>query len=326
MSNIITRTDAEALIPTESSKEIIQKISQTSMTLQLMRKLPNMSSKQRKMPVLSAMPVAGFVDGDNGLKPVSSAAWKNKFITAEEIAVVIPIPEAVLDDSDYDIWAELKPSIIAAFNKTIDENILFKTDRAAWPTPIVPSAIAANHTVAKGTEIDIADDVNSLMATVEADGFDVNGFAGDISVKSSFRGLRDKNGGLLFQPSLTAGMPDTLYGQYITYDKLGAWDKTKALMIGGDWSQAVYSMRQDMTFKVLDQAVITDGDGKILYNLAQQDMVALRCVMRLGWQLPNPITNLNPDESTRYPFAVLTPAAACETGSETNTDDKTGGE
>ncbi len=69
-------------------------------------------------------------------------------------------------------------------------------------------------------------------------------------------------------------------------------------------------MRQDMTYKILDQAVISDGDGKIIYNLAQQDMVALRCVMRLGWQLPNPVTALNDNGSTRYPFAVLTPPSA----------------
>lgn len=321
MANIITRTDAEALIPVESSKEIIQQITETSAALSLMRKLPNMSTKQRKMPVLSAMPVAGFIDGDNGLKPVSSAAWKNKYITAEEIAVVIPIPEAVLDDAEYDIWAELKPSIIAAFNKTIDEAVFFSTNKpTSWPEGIVTDAITKNHTVALGTGVDIADDINSLMSTVEVDGFDVNGFAGDIFVKANFRGLRDKNGGLLFQPSLTAGTPDTLYGQGINFVKNGAWDKTKALMVGGDWSQAVYSMRQDMTFKVLDQAVISDAEGNIIYNLAQQDMVALRCVMRLGWQLPNPITSLNADEATRYPFAVLTPASASSTPTEPEDD------
>jgi len=34
-------------------------------------------------------------------------------------------------------------------------------------------------------------------------------------------------------------------------------------------------------------------------------MVALRAVMRLGWQLPNPINRINPNDATRYPFAVL---------------------
>ena len=57
---------------------------------------------------------------------------------------------------------------------------------------------------------------------------------------------------------------------------------------------------------MLDQAVISDAQGHIIHNLAQQDMVALRCVMRLGWQLPNPVTQIG--GVSRYPFAVLTPA------------------
>lgn len=306
-SNIISRNDAEALIPVEESKEVITAVRQSSAALSLMRKLPNMTSKQRKLPILSALPVAGFVDGDNGLKAVSAAAWKNKFITAEEIAVIIPIPEAVLDDAEYDIWAELKPSIVETFGKVIDEAIFFgKNKPASWENGIITSALSAGNAIVSSS--DIAEDVNQLMGLVEQDGFDVTGFAGDISNKSKLRGLRDQNGGLLFQPALTADTPSTLYAQPINYVKNGSWDKEQALMIGGDFTQAVYSIRQDMTYKVLDQAVISDGEGNIIYNLAQQDMVALRCVMRLGWQLPNPVTALNTNDSTRYPFAVLTPA------------------
>lgn len=322
-NNIITRQDAEALIPVESSKEIITGIMHKSAALNLMHKLPNMTSKQRKIPVLSALPVAGFVDGDTGLKSVSKAAWQNKYITAEEIAVIIPIPEAVLDDAEYDIWAEIKPSIEQAFAKVIDGAVFFGVDRpAGWPDDIVTSAQEANNTVTFGTGIDIAEDINQLMGTVEADGFDVNGFANDISVKASLRGLRDKNGALIYQPSLTAGTPDTIYGQINHWIKNGAWDKTKALMIAGDYTQAVYAIRQDMTYKVLDQAVISDASGNIIYNLAQQDMVALRCVMRLGWQVPNPITAINSTD-TRYPFAVLLPESTGTVTDNTQPDKDT---
>lgn len=66
----------------------------------------------------------------------------NKYITAEEIAVIIPIPEAVLDDAEYDIWAELKPSIISAFGKVIDGAVLFSTEKpTSWPDGIATSAI-----------------------------------------------------------------------------------------------------------------------------------------------------------------------------------------
>jgi len=305
----ITRANADALIPVEVSKEIIQSTTQQSATLSLMRKLPNMNSKQTRLPVLSALATAGFVNGDTGLKATSSAAWENKFITAEEIAVIIPIPEAVLDDASYDIFGEIKPQIVEEFGRVIDGAVFFNIDKpASWPTALVNGATAAGKIIVLGTGEDIADDVNELMGLVEKSGYDVNGFGAAIGVKSKLRGLRDNTGAPIFQPSLTVGTPGTLYGQPIHYPKNGAWDASKALMIGGDFNQAVYSIRQDITYKVLDQAVISDGEGKIVYNLAQQDMVALRCVMRLGWQLPNPINRMD-TTANRYPFAILTEGA-----------------
>ncbi len=262
-NNIITRSDAEALIPVEESKEIITAVRQSSAALSLMRKLPNMTAKQRTLPVLSSLPVAGFVNGDNGLKAVSAAAWDKKIITAEEIAVIIPIPEAVLDDAQYDVWAELKPSIVEAFGKVIDAAIFFSVNKpTSWENGIVTSAISKGNVITRSNVSDIVQDINLLMGKVEEDGFDVTGFAGDISNKSSLRGLRDQNGGLLFQPSLTADTPSTLYAQPINYVKNSSWDKTQALLVGGDFSQAVYAIRQDMTYKILDQAVISDGDGR----------------------------------------------------------------
>ena len=44
-----------------------------------------------------------------------------------------------------------------------------------------------------------------------------------------------------------------------------------------------------------------------MYNLAQQDMVALRAVFRVAWQVPNPINRVNENSSTRYPFSALVP-------------------
>ena len=50
---------------------------------------------------------------------------------------------------------------------------------------------------------------------------------------------------------------------------------------------------------------VQNTDGSIAYNLMQQDMVALRAVMRLGWEIPNPINSVEEDKAKRCPFAVL---------------------
>ena len=76
----------------------------------------------------------------------------------------------------------------------------------------------------------------------------------------------------------------------------------------GDFHQLVYSIRQDVTYKVLTEATIVDPSTReVVYSLAQQDMVALRAVMRLGWEIPNPISAYRSNLEEYSPFAVYLP-------------------
>lgn len=313
-NSIIDRTnDATALIPEEVSNEIFQGVTEQSAFLSLFRKLPNMSRKQQRMPVLSVLPIAYFVDGDTGLKQTTEQRWANKYLNAEEIAVIVPIPEAVLDDADYDIWGEVQPRLVEAFGKVIDAAISVGTNKPAnWPDAILTSATAAGNVVALGTGEDIFEDIlgiNGILAAIEADGFMATGHVAATTMKAKLRGLRDANGQPIFLKSLQETSKYSLDGEPILFPRNGGFAPTSALMFSGAFNEAVYSIRQDLTYKVLTEAVITDSNGAIVYNLAQQDMVALRAVMRLAWQVPNPVNALQPTEANRYPFAVLTPAA-----------------
>jgi len=307
---MISRNDADALIPVQVSKEIIQAVPQASAVMSLARKLPDMTTKQTKLPILSALTSAYFVEGDIGLKQTSKAAWANKYVHAEEVAVIIPLPEAVLDDTEYDIWGEVKPRIVEAFGAKFDEVVYYGgADKpASWPNGITVGAAAAGHVVNLGAGADLYDDImaeGGLLSKVEDDGYLVTGHVGALAMKAKLRGLRDANGVPLFNSSVQEKTRYTLDGVDLLFPINGAVDRTQSLLISGDWSQLVFAMRQDITYKVLTEAVISDSEGKIIYNLAQQDMVALRAVMRLGWQLPNPINRVNPNDATRYPFAVL---------------------
>lgn len=312
-NNIIDRSDVGALIPEDAAREIIQGIPQYSAVMQLATKGQNMSRKQRRVPVLSTLPTAYFVDGDTGLKQTTEMAWANKYFEAEELAVIIPIPEAVLDDADYDIWAEIKPRIMEAMGVAFDKAVLFGTNApASWPTNVLAAATAAGNTVALGTGADLYDDLlgeSGVISLVENDGYMATGHVGTMSMRGKYRGLRDEQGQPLFKNSMQSSTAYDLDGAPIVFPRNGSMDASKALQFSGDFKQLVYCMRQDITYKILDQAVIQDNTGKIIYNLAQQDMVALRAVMRLAWQVPNPINALQPDEAARYPIAVLTPGA-----------------
>lgn len=310
-AQIIDRTGADSLIPEENAREIIQGVVATSAVLSRGRKLPNMSSKTYKMPVLDMLPIAYFVDGDSGAKKTTKQAWDKKVITAEEIAVIVPIPESVLDDSDYDIWAEVRPRIEEAFGKVIDGAVLFGVNKpTSWRSDIVSTANSAGLVVTATTDLyaDILGE-GGVISKVEESGYFVNGHMADISMRAKLRGLRDDVGQPIFKSDMQNGTSYSLDGSPMNFPNNGAWDKSKALMISGDFSQLVYSIRQDITFKLFTEGVVQNTDGTIAYNLMQNDMVALRAVMRLGWEIPNPINALKPTKAQRCPFAVLKASA-----------------
>ena len=146
---------------------------------------------------------------------------------------------------------------------------------------------------------------NGVIAKVEESGFFVTGHMADISMRAKLRGLKDSTGDPIFKANMQDGTRYSLDGSVMTFPNNGAFDKTKALMISGDFSQLVYAIRQDITFKLFTEGVVQNTDGTIAYNLMQQDMVALRAVMRLGWEIPNPINSVQTNKSKRCPFAIL---------------------
>jgi len=310
---LIDRSGASALMPEDVSREIIQDIPQNSSVLTLFKRLPNMTRAQQRMPVLSLFPSAYFVNGDTGSKKTTKVNWDNKYLNAEEIAVIVPIPEAVLDDADYDIWSEVRPRLLEAIGVTIDAAVIHGVNApASWPDDIVTAATAAGNVIALGTGTDLYDDImgeGGVIALVEQDGFMVSGHIAAMTMRAKLRGLRSQTELLpIFVRDMQNKTGYQLDGESILFPKNGALDPTAALLIAGDFQNAVYSIRQDVTYKLLTEATLYDVDGTTpLYRLAEQDMVALRVVMRLAWQVPNPINRLQPTEANRYPFSVLTP-------------------
>ena len=307
----ISRSNLSGLIPEPVTREIIQGVTQGSAVLSMGRRLPNMTSKTQTLNVLDALPIAYFVDGDTGAKKTTNMAWDKKKIYAEEVAVIVPIPEAALDDSDYDVWGEVKPRITEAFGKVIDAAILFGTNKPTnWRAGLVPSAITKGNYKEQASTPDLYGDimgVGGLIAQVEESGFLPTGVMSAVSMRAALRGLLDKDNRPLFKADMQGSTQYTLDGINMTFPMNGAFDPTEALMIVGDFSQLTYAIRQDITFKVFTEGVVQNTDGTIAYNLMQNDMVALRAVMRLGWEIPNPINAFNASLENAFPFSVYLP-------------------
>jgi hypothetical protein len=323
-NNVISAADAAALIPTDVSREIIKSLATQNPLLRMARRLRNMASGAMSMPVQSALATAYFVNGATGLKQTTEINWTGVNVHAEELAAIAPIPQSVLDDmqaNGYDAWGEVRPSIEEAIGIAITQAVLYGTNIPAnWivdlgAAGIVAGATAAGQTISLAAYLDAYEAILGLTGAgvlgqymlVEADGFPVTGNLAAVGLKGVLRNTRDLTG----QPIFRTGMADAtryeLDGSPIFFPDDGSIVAATSLNVAGDWRQLVYSMRQDISYTVADQGVIQDATGAIVYNLFQQDMVALRCVIRLGFALPNPINRMNQVAATRFPFAVLTP-------------------
>ena len=320
---IIAREQAEALIREQIINSIQQEAPKSSVVMQMARKLPNMTSKQTTMPVLDMLPTSYWVNGDTGFKQTSQAAWDNVKLTAAELAVIVPIPEAVLDDASFDIIGEITPRIIEAIGQRVDAAVLFGEGKPAeWGMDLVSRARIAGNNVSNTVGEDMYDRIlgeGGVFGKVEEDGYGVTGAVSALTMKAKLRGLRTVDGLPIFKSDVQGKTNYTLDGEPLYFPENGSFNSSVAQMIAGDWSQVVYAIRQDITTKILTEGVIQDPTTKeIVYNLAQQDMIALRVVFRMGWAVANPASRLNEDR-TGFMFAYLEPATAAKTSAFTVT-------
>lgn len=322
-TNIISRENAEAIIREQIVQTIFQEAPKHSVFMSLAKKLPNMTSNQTRMRVLDMLPTAYWVNGDTGMKKTTQQAWDNVFMTAGELAVIVPIPEAVLSDAEFDIFGEVTPRVNEAIGQKVDEATIFGIDRPAeWSADIITRARQAGNNVAVAQNKDMYDLIlgeGGVFSKVEESGYSVNGVVAALGMKAKLRGLRTTDGQPIFKSDMQGGTRYALDGEPMYFPENGSFDQSISQLVAGDFSKAVFSIRQDITVKILDQGVIQNPVTKeIEYNLAQQDMIALRVVFRMGWALPNPATRLNSDR-TGCPFAYLEPGTPVTTQTVTFT-------
>lgn len=329
--NIISRARASELIPQDALEGIIKSATENSVFLSLARRLRNMRSNEMRMSILTELPEAYFVDGEagegddglEGLKRTTTARWNGKMLTAEELAVIVPIHQNVLDDAEYNLWGEVSPYISQAMGRVIDRAVIHGENApASWPLNIGGSCATAGHVVLRGSGVDLYEEIlgeDGLVGLLEEDGYFPNGYASQVRMRAQLRSLRDSNGVPIFNyNTMQAATQYFMDGEPIVFPRNGSLMPSDAiLMICADWTEFVYSIRTDIRMKMADEAVITDASGNIVRNLFQQDMVALRVTWRLGWQVANPPSPMHPDtaaeaaavdyvgSATRYPASIL---------------------
>jgi HK97 family phage major capsid protein len=303
--------------------QIFQDAEKQSEIMRLGRRLRDMTTNELKLKVSTALPEVYFV-GTKGesqtfpssaLKQTTKSEWDDVSIYAGELAAITVVPNNTFNDANFDIFGEVKRQFPSAIARKVDASVLYGTAGTDvpddWSNGIYTDMPLGN-VISLGGVGDLYDDLlgeGGVFAAVEAGGYDVNGQLGATVLKSKLRGLRDGGSGLpLFSQSMQSVGGYTLAGIPIDFPTNGGFNPATTLLIAGDWSKLVWSLRQDVAFDVFTTGVVQAANGAITHNLMQEDLTAIRCTFRMAWGLPDPeVARWDASIQDPYPFAALTP-------------------
>lgn len=291
------KDELEGFVPKEQANEIIKKVARGSSVMRL-SKLENMTSETKKFPVMTSGAGAYWV-GEGERIQTSGATWIFPEVKAKKLAVIIPVTKEKLEDTTIDVFSELQDSIAEAFYQAFDKAAIFGNN-SPFATSILGGIDSVGAEVVDNSSVNLDLSASDVMAMVEDAGYEVDGWAASIGLKNRLRKLRDSSGA----PIYVDGTDQTeLYNQPIEFVRNGAWDKDKALAIAGEWKYSIVGVRDGISYEILKEATLQgtlDADGKPL-SLAEQDMVAIKATMRIGYLCVKPEA-----------FAALIPSGSVE--------------
>lgn len=309
-------------IPEKVSRTILQEVTKQSAVLQLAR-TEQMSSRTERMPAIDMFPTAFWLgdnnttpeDEDVALKQTTAMKWKNITMEARELAVMVPVSDAYVSDTGFDLLGMISPRIGEAIGVLLDQAVLFNVNNPWKNNPysvgIYGAAVAAGNTVTAGHDgTDAYANIAEIGGKLADLGFDLGGAATKIGYQWELAQARTTQGVSPYGNATVPGStPDMPYGLQFAPVNNGAWQPTKAKLILGDWSKCLIGIRQDVTMKVFDSGIIQDASGNIVYNSMQQDGKVLRVTARFAFATLSYKT-ITHQSSDAYPFAVLRPAGA----------------
>lgn len=257
-------------VPTEVANSLIKNLVNSSVAFNVCRH-ETMTSDKKVLPMLTDEGSAHWV-GEGEKIGTSIPQFEYPTLNAKKLAVIVPFTKEKLHDSTISVISELEGAIKDSFVKAIDKAVFFGTN-SPFETNIITEA-SKNNSIVKGEKLDI--DISEAMSKVEANDLSVNAIVTHNGMKHELRCLRDSSGNALVVPS--GGVAENqIYNTPIFYPANKVWDKTKAEMLMGDFSRAVIGTRESIEYEILKEATV----GEI--NLAEQDLVAIKCTMRFGF-------------------------------------------
>lgn len=277
---VALKDQLNGFVPTDKAAGIFGFIAKGSALIP-QSKLEPMTSPTKEFTFWADTPSAYWVGEGKRIK-TSVATFLTAKMEAHKIAVIIPCTKEKLNDTTINVFEEMKEPIADAIQQKFDMAGLFGID-SPFKFNIFDSAVKNGMFVVDGTNNSLDLDVSDVMALVEEEGMDVNGFIAHTGIKNRLRKLRNADGDQLY----VNGVDTTeFYNAPITFAKgKASFDREKAQLIAGDWSKSLVGVYQGLEYEVLKEATLQDTlwtDGKPL-SLAEQDMIALKVTARFAF-------------------------------------------
>lgn len=177
----ISRTGGAAELPEQLTDELINGTIRDSLALSLGTRVPT-TTRDSRIPVLATRPVARWIASpDIGLGQTSTPVWANQVLIAEELMAICPVPKTVIEDSNYDLTAAIKPLMTQAMATAVDDAIVWNINKPpTFSASVIEHATSAGNTVS-GDVFNIATDNAGLLlqaaTKVSQEGFNVTGAA-----------------------------------------------------------------------------------------------------------------------------------------------------
>lgn len=268
-------TDSEGgyLVPDEFERTLIEALEEENIFRQL-AKVISTSSGDRKIPVVASKGSAAWVD-EEGAIPEADDAFGQVSIGAYKVATIIKISEELLNDSIFN----LEQYVAKEFARRIgakEEEAFFVGSGTGRPTGIFNATGGADLGVTSGSATAITlDNVMDLFHSLKSSYRKNAVFVTNDATVKEIRKLKDGNGQYLWQPSVTAGQPDTLLNRPV---RTSAFVPTMAaaakVMAFGDFGYYWVADRQGRAFQRLNELFAANGqvgfkatqrvDGKLI--------------------------------------------------------------
>ena len=277
----INRTTTITL-PSEVSGEILQKTQEESAIMRLARQV-TLPGRGLTIPVITGDPTAAWV-AETAAKPVSNATLNTKLMQAYKIAVIETFSKEFVRDAAalYDALVSRLPGALAAvFDSTV-----------IGGTPVPGTNF---DTLAGCTQQAIDTDAYAGLVAADTDiavnGGVLNGFAFSAQGRGILLSAVDGSKRPLFLASANEGVVNRVLGVPTYFNKaLYKAGTPNVVGVAGDWTQAMYGTVEGVEIAFTDTATLTAGNATI--NLWQQNMVAVRAEIEVGFRADTTVFNL----------------------------------